>query len=162
MGNMVRQSVYVETTISSYLVAKPSADPLTANRQEITKRWWKTRSQYVLLISPEVIREIKSGAAVYAAKRAEVLSDIPILEFLPAIAQITDVLFSSGIFPVKARSDAIHLAFASAHASNILVTWNLKHLANPVSMRRSRDVISMLGFEMPEIFTPEQLLASGD
>src|ERR1035437_2898631 len=155
---MVRQSVYVETTIASYLVAKSSADRLSANRQQITKTWWDSRHQYTLMISPEVIREISLGDANYARKRVEVLTGIPILEPHDAVAQITEALLSSGVFPPNVRSDAIHMAFASAYASDILVTWNLRHIANPVSMKRSREIITMLGYEMPEICTPEQLL----
>jgi hypothetical protein len=159
---MIKQSVYVETTIASYLVAKPSTERLIANRQEITKTWWKSRTQYALMISPEVLREIGLGDAHCAKLREDLLTDVPVLEFQDAVVKISEALLASGVFPPKARSDAIHLAFASAYAIDILVTWNLRHIANPVSMKRAREIITMMGYVMPEICTPEQLLASGD
>jgi hypothetical protein len=158
---MAKQSVYVETTIASYLVAKPSANRLTAVRQELTKKWWGTRHAYALMISPEVIREISMGDSHYAERRKALLVDISAVGVTDAVVKMTEALLASGVFPSKARSDAIHLAFASAYAVDVLLTWNLKHIANPIAMKRSREIITMLGYAMPEICTPEQLLAAG-
>ena len=159
---MAKQSVYVETTIASYLVAKPSADRLTAVRQELTKKWWDTRHKYALMISPEVVREISMGDLHYAERRKTLLANISAVNVTDAVIRVTEALLAPSVFPAKARSDAIHLAFASAYATDVLLTWNLKHIANPVAMKRSREIITMLGHAMPEICTPEQLLASGD
>jgi hypothetical protein len=159
---MAKNSVYVETTIASYLVARPSENPLAAARQAITKAWWETRSHYNLMISPEVLREIAQGDAHAAKLREKTLIGIPVLDFQNAVAQISDALLASGVFPTRARSDAIHLAFASAYAADVLVTWNLRHIANPLAMKRSREIVTMMGYVMPEICTPEQLLATGE
>ena len=159
---MSKQSVYIETSVVSYLVAKPSRDRLTAIRQEITKRWWASRHRYVLMISNEVNREAGRGDAKFAQHRLDALLDIPVLLVTELIIKSSDTLVKAGIFPQKAHSDAIHVGFASAYAADILLTWNLKHLANPVSMKRTREIVTMLGMKMPEICTPEQLLAVGE
>jgi hypothetical protein len=113
------------------------------------------------MISPEVLREIALGDPQVAKLREKLLTDIPVVDFQNPIAGISDALLASGVFPAKARSDAIHLAFASAYAADVLVTWNLRHIANPLVMKRSREIVTMMGYVMPEICTPEQLLASG-
>ena len=145
-----RQSIYVETSVVSYLVAKPSRDRLIAARQEMTKDWWKIRDRYFLMISTEVRREAVRGDATYAARREEALSKISVLPLTDTIVSAANALLKAGALPPIAQSDAVHVAFASAYSVDILLTWNLRHLANPNCMKKVREIITMLGMRMPE------------
>jgi hypothetical protein len=61
------ESVYIETSVVSYLVAKPSRDAVTAWRQRLTREWWiEQRGRFVCVISPEVIAEAAAGDATFA------------------------------------------------------------------------------------------------
>ena len=73
-------SVYVETTVISYLTARPSSDVLLAGHQKATSLWWEhAHTDYDLYISEAVWAEIQAGDAEAAAKRVELAMDIPIL-----------------------------------------------------------------------------------
>jgi hypothetical protein len=39
----MRAKVYIETTIPSYLAARPSRDLLIAAHRQITREWWDRR-----------------------------------------------------------------------------------------------------------------------
>jgi predicted nucleic acid-binding protein len=158
---MAKEAVYIETSVVSYLVARISANQLIARRQEITRAWWSMRDNFVLMISPEVLDEVAEGDASYAKCREDALLGIQVLVAQEAVGAIAEALLKAGVIPTKCLSDAIHLGFATAYAADALITWNLKHLANLQSMKRAREIITMLGFNMPTICTPEQLLASG-
>jgi hypothetical protein len=73
-------SVYLETTIPSYLAARPSNDRLIAAHQLVTHDWWKTaKSRFRLFVSEEVLYEIQHGDPVYAARRLTLVDGIEIL-----------------------------------------------------------------------------------
>lgn len=116
----MKASVYIETTVVSYLVAEPSKDLIQAAHQQITRAWWATRDRFDLYIS----------AAVAAARRLEVLNRISLLAAGPRAGGVVRSLLQSGALPAKARLDAAHVAIAAVNGVDYLVTWNLRHLAN--------------------------------
>ena len=63
---MKKPSVYIETTIISYLAAKKSRDIIVRAHQKITKDWWeKQRDSFNLFISEVVLQEILQGDHKY-------------------------------------------------------------------------------------------------
>jgi len=156
---MSRATVYLDTSVVSYLVAGPTADAVNTARVTATREWWATiRPKTSVVVYSAVIAEISAGAPDMAAKRLAVVSDIAVLASTVDIERLTDLLLRKGLVPPKAAFDAAHLAFASCHEVDFLLTWNYRHLANPFILRQVRKLLLLYGRTAPEVITPEQML----
>lgn len=155
------ETVYIETTIVSYLVAQPSRDPVTAWRQQLTQTWWaQQRGQFTCVISQEVIAEAMEGDSEMAAKRMNALQGLPLLSGGTESAKLASELLARGLFPANARADAHHLATATCGAVDYLLTWNYRHLANAVVLHQVEKFCSGCGLVLPRVCTPEELMGS--
>jgi predicted nucleic acid-binding protein len=154
----MKRKVYVETSVISYLTARPSKTILGAAHQQITLAWWETRNQYELLVSESVLRECDAGDPDAARKRLAVLSDIPLLLITEQAVQIAESLVERGIIPPKAAEDALHIAIATVNGVDYLLTWNCRHIANPEIQRGIAEQLEKFGLFLPFICTPEELL----
>ena len=151
--------VYIETTIPSYLVARPSRDLLQAARQQITHTWWNdARQHYDLCISAIVLDEAASGDADAAQRRLAFLQALPLLDLTEAVNNVAKAIMASGLLPQEATRDAIHIAVSSVHGIDILLTWNCRHIANAAIMKELRTIVAGCGYELPILCTPEELL----
>jgi predicted nucleic acid-binding protein len=152
-------SVYLETTIVSYLAAKPSRDLIIAAHQQITHDWWQSaHARFDLYVSEAVLDEITAGDPDAAARRAMLIENVPVLQFSDDVAQLISEYDGRLGLVGRARADLAHLAFAVAYGLEYLVTWNCHHLANGEMIRRLRDANDELGRRSPIILTPEELL----
>ena len=153
------QTVYIETSIVSYLRQNPSSQIVTAARQLLTHRWWnEERGQYELVISQYVIDEASAGNPTLAAERMQLLDGIPLLPHAPEIVTLAEQIMSLGVLPEKAQVDALHIATVAYHEIQYLLTWNCKHIANAKILPRIHDLLAMQGIPIPIICTPEELL----
>src|SRR6266480_3126159 len=99
----MKAKLYLETTIPSYLVGRPSRDLMVAAHQQITREWWESRrGDFDLYVSELVVQEVRAGDAQLAARRLEVLADIPILGTSDEIMKLAEELISEGPIPRKA------------------------------------------------------------
>lgn len=105
-----------------------------------------------------MLDECAEGEAEMAKRRGELLDGIPLLELTDDVVAIAEMLLARQIIPAKAADDAIHIAVASVHRIDYLVTWNCKHLANPRNWRRIADCVAGFGFRATVICTPEDLI----
>ena len=154
----LKSTVYIETTIPSYLTARPSRDLIVAGRQELTRLWWETRrDKFSLCISDFVIEEATRGHPEAARKRLEVLAEVPLLEIDNEVVGLTKTILESGLIPNKAAADAGHVAVASRHGVDYMITWNCTHLANAEILRYINYVVSEAGYFLPTICTPDEL-----
>lgn len=154
-------TVYIETSIVSYLRQKPSAQVVTAARQLLTHQWWNDeRANYDLVVSQYVIDEVSGGDPTLAAERLESLDGIPVLPNAPEIPQIANEIMSLGVLPAKAQVDALHIASVAHHRIQYLLTWNCKHIANAKILPRIHNALTNLGVPIPIICTPEELLGN--
>lgn len=152
-------SVYVETTIVSYLTARKSRDLVVAAHQEITQRWWNRRRRaFELYCSQAVIREARAGDKHAAAKRLAALEDMPLLEVNESARRLAAALVKAATLPDKAIEDALHIALAAAHGMDYLLTWNCKHIANAEIRNIVAAVSYAHGYGAPVICTPEELM----
>ncbi len=152
-------TVYIETSIVSYLRQKPSNHVVTAARQLLTYRWWHLqRTQYDLVISQYVIDEASAGDPVLAAERMGLLDGIPLLPHAPEIVELAEQIISLHVLPNKAQVDALHIASVAYHEIEYLLTWNCKHIANARILPRIYELFAKLGIYIPIICTPEELL----
>ena len=117
--------IYIESTMPSYLVARPARDLLQAARQQMTKDWWDLKSgQHELFTSQIVLDEIAEGERAMANRRLKIMSGVPVLELTAGAADLTRRILDSGLVPAKADADAAHIALATVHQMDILLTWN--------------------------------------
>ena len=77
---MDKPSLYMETSIPSFLLAEPSRDLVASARQEITRTWWRRdHARVTVFISDAVIYEAKRGDPAAAKKRNEFIEPFPLL-----------------------------------------------------------------------------------
>ena len=154
-------TVYIETSIISYMRQKPSTHVVLAARQLLTHQWWNDeRSNYQLVASQLVIDEASAGDPTLAAERLHLLAEIPLLPLDPVIADIADEIMSRAILPEKARTDALHIATVAHHRIQYLLTWNCRHIANARILPRIHDVLNGLLIPVPVICTPEEMVGN--
>ena len=151
--------IYIESTIPSYVVARPARDLLQAARQQITRDWWDLqREQHELFTSQIVLDEIAFGEKVMAQLRLELLQGVPLLQVTDTVKEFARKVLSSGLLPVTADRDAVHIALASAYKMDILLSWNCRHIANAAIQARLRKLADAAGLTLPVICTPEELM----
>jgi hypothetical protein len=152
-------TAYIETTVPSYYVARTSLNLLQASRQASTRMWWDSGcSGFDLFTSLEAIDEAREGNEEMAAIRLALLKKATQLEITDDVGLLAQKLVNGGLVPDKAASDAIHIAVASVHSMDYLVTWNFKHIANPFIRERLRKVVQESGFRLPVMCSPDELL----
>ena len=150
--------LYLETTIPSYLVARPSADMRLLADQQATKEWWEEcRHDFDLFVSHTVIAEAGRGDERLAAARLEALRGVAILHPSPAGEELAERLLVEGIIPPIAADDAAHLGFAATHDMDYLLTWNCRHINNPALRRRIERACAACGVKCPVICSPAEL-----
>jgi len=153
------ETVDIETSVVSYLVARPPANTLAHQWHVWTKDWWRLRRPgFECVISAEVSREAAAGDPKASRQRLEVLSTLTELRRTPAVDKLTEVFLSAGPLPAQAKADALHLAVATIWQVDYLLTWNLKHLANAAILSRLQPVAERHGHRMPRVCTPLQLM----
>lgn len=158
MSHLLPLSVYLETTIPSYLASRPSRDLVTAAHQQVTHEWWSAaRTSFRLYVSEAVIDEIRGGDPEIAAKRLELVEDLPILELRDDVLDLVEIYGRGLGLPDRAQVDLVHIAFAVAYDLDYLVTWNCKHIANGSVIRRLGELNRRLKKPTPVIVTPEEL-----
>ncbi|MBK1725156.1 type II toxin-antitoxin system VapC family toxin [Thiocystis violacea] len=158
----MKRRVYLETSVISYLTARPSKTIIGAAHQQITLAWWDKRADYDLFMSELVLRECAAGDPDAARKRLEIIENIPLLVATEESYQLADNLLKKGIIPAKAAEDSLHIAIATTHSVDYLLTWNCKHIANPELQRKIMDYLIEQGQFLPFICTPEELLGEED
>jgi hypothetical protein len=158
---MDKPTLYLETSVISYLAARPSRDPVTARNQQITREWWDTRRiNYELRTSDIVLAEVREGDLVTASRRLSLLQDVPTLSAKGRkVAWLANELLRSVPLPGKAHADALHIAVAAVNGMEYLLTWNCKHIANPRLSARIERVIRAAGLRRPLLCTPAELIA---
>ena len=155
----MKPKVYVETTIPSYLTARKSNDILVAAHQQLTGEWWTLRRQnFGLFTSELVLEEAASGDTDAAGRRLAMLHGLPLLDLTAEVSRLAGHFLVSGLIPAKAADDALHVAFATAHGMDFLLTWNCRHIANAEIMGRLAEAAAEFGLRLPVLCTPEQLM----
>jgi len=153
-------TVYIETSIISYLRQKPSRQIVTAARQLLTHRWWHgERKHYELVVSQYVIDEASAGDPILAAERLESLDGIPLLSHAPEIPKLADEIMSLCVFPEKHKSTLFTSRLSRIIRYNTYLMWNCKHIANAKILPHIHDLLAKLGIPIPIIYTPEELLS---
>ena len=157
----MKPKIYLETSIVSYLTARLSRDLITAANQQITQDWWeKRRLDFDLYTSQLVLDEAGKGDVNMAQKRLEILQSISLLEINDDAALLGGEIIRQKLLPLKAAADASHIALATVHRLDYLLTWNCTHIANAEIFPKVYNLCRATGYNPPVICTPIELLGA--
>jgi hypothetical protein len=152
-------TLYLETSVISYLTARETRDTHAARKQLITRHWWHKFSSHHTTFSSDVVHmEARRGDPHAAARRTEVLSRFPCIHQTSQSNELAARIFALCRLPARAEGDAHHVAIAAINGLHVVLTWNCSHLANGHMIPLMRHACEAYGYAVPHIYTPEQLI----
>jgi hypothetical protein len=159
---MAKPKVYIETSIPSFY-HEVRTEPDMIARKQWTQDWWDSFSKdYFLVTSVAVLDELNRGNFPNQNKALELINDLPLVSIEYEIQEIVQAYIQHTVMPADPSGDALHLALASYHKCDFLLTWNCKHLANANKFGHIRRVNVMLGLYVPLLVTPLELIGGKD
>lgn len=155
-----RLRVYLETSFVSYLTGAPTSDEKVASDQAFARKWWETeRENCDCYVSPYTIEESSIGNAESVERRLSVIQDIAVIQIDPnEVNDLAGKLLAGHAVPEKEVTDALHIAAASVARMDFLLTFNCRHMANPHTLPKTRDIVVSAGYVCPAIMTPKTFL----
>lgn len=158
----MKPKVYVETSIPSFYYEMRTEADMVA-RREWTRSWWeKALHDCDVVTSPAVIDELERGDFPSRAQCLELMASLPLVTIERPVLDIVQTYITRTVMPRDPVGDALHLALASFHRCDFLVTWNCKHLANANKFGQIRRVNALLGLYVPSLVTPLELPGDDD
>lgn len=155
---MGKKRVYVESSVISWLTARPPRnDILKQAKQRQTELWWEYRSNWDCFLSPLVLLEISHGDPEAAMRRREKAKLLPEWPGSPEANALAKLLVARKLVPESSAPDALHLASAAFHRADYLLTWNQTHLDNLELRFRIEELIRGWGLKPAKVITPERL-----
>ena len=155
----MKRRVYIETTIVSYLTARPSRNLIRTVHEALTREWWRGhRHLYDLYTSHIVLEEAGKGDADAARRRLLAVRDVPLVAPVESAIVLARQILDSGILHRRAATDALHLAIATVHRMDVLLTWNCRHLANASILVDVGRFLRIKGYEAPVVCTPNEMM----
>ena len=159
----MNESVYIESSVISYLTARPSRDLVIAGHQAVTAEWWNERRlRYDVYLSPLVVEEISAGDASAAEERLRVIADIPSVTIAAEAESLASALLAANAVPANSARDALHVAIAATQGIDYLITWNFRHINNASTRTMVVSVVSDFGLVCPVLCSPEELMGEDD
>ena len=160
MGEEKKQKVYLETSFVSYLTGRATTREPVASWQAASRQWWEAvRPSCDLFVSRYVVMEAENGDVEQIARRIEVIRDIPLLDVgQEKIEEVAKILIDEHAVPENEATDAYHIATAAFYGMDVLLTWNCRHMANPVTLPTTAMIIRDAGYRCPIIITPSEFM----
>jgi len=157
----MKRTVYIETSIVSYLAGRPSRDLMIAAHQQATRELWpRLTSEFETYVSALVREEAARGDADQAEKRLKAIAPFPMLDIVEEARALAQEIIAGKAIPPEYPVDALHIAVAAVNGIHILLTWNFAHMNNPFTRMMVRQVVQNAGYECPEICSRDELLES--
>lgn len=154
----MKPRIYIETTVISYLAARPARDVVSLARQEMSREFWLwAPTVYELCCSRLTRDEVSKGDSAAASRRlifADQCSTLP-EDFL--VADLAKRLIDTKAVPATEPEDAAHIAIATLAQMKYIVSWNFSHMVSPEAKRQLEKAIVKLGFDAPLLGTPEEI-----
>lgn len=157
----MRPRVYIETSIPSFYFESRTAPEMVA-RRDWTRQWWHCAEDYELVTSAAVVTELGRGDFPSRDSCLKLLASVPVVTIEPAVLDIVKTYITHHVMPNDPVGDALHLALASYHKCDFLLTWNCRHLANANKFGHIRRINTLLGLFVPALVTPLELLGGKD
>ena len=154
----MKPKLYLETSIISYLTARPSRDVVINANQQLAQEWWESRQNFEIFVSQMVIDEISKGDSNFAQKRLNLIQDFPLIDFNVEALDLAKEILRQNVLPPKATLDVFHIAATAVNEMDFLLTLNCKHIANAFIFRRIEKICTEFGYETPIVCTPQEIL----
>lgn len=158
----MRKRIYIETTIPSFYYTRRQ-DVQSQARSSWTRQWWdELAEESALVSSAAVIAELRRGRSDKVKDRIELLEFAELLPITEEVEEIAEIYIAKLVMPKDPQGDALHLALASFHRVDVLLTWNCVHLANANKFDRIRLLNFEIGLPTPTLTTPLNFLSGGE
>ena len=155
----MKKRIYVETTVVSYLTARPSRDLMVAGHQEATREPWpQLAAKYETYVSALVYEEVRGGDPDQARMRLSAIERFAMLDIDDEARTLAEKIIDGRAIPPEFPEDALHIALAAVNGIEVVITWNFAHLNNPFTRMMVRQIVESEGYECPEICSPDELL----
>ena len=156
----MKPRIYVETSVITYLAARPSADAINSTRQHFSYQLWQQREKVELLLSDAVLAEVQTGDADAVHNRLVYCNALALLDLHPQAEDLARHLLREKAVPTKAFTDAVHIAIASLHSIRFIASWNFRHIVGALARRNIEVALAKADAFVPVIATPEEILES--
>ena len=155
-----RLKVYLETSFVSYLTGDVTANAKVAADQAYTKLWWeRERSKCDIFVSVYTAAEAAKGREDSARRRIEAIDGIPLVPVVDDdVIALAGQLLEAHALPPGETTDALHIASATVGGVDVLLTWNCRHMANPHTLPRTKEIVRAAGYHCPDIMTPKTFI----
>lgn len=149
--------VYLETSFVSACVTTRQ-DPASIYRRQTSNEWMQTQAaRHQLFVSAEVFRELDHPDYAQRTEALAFIAGTPVLAVDEEASGLARILVQERVMPGPPVGDAVHVAVACVHGIDYLLTWNVRHLANPNKLSHLRTVCLRVGRIPPAIITPDLL-----
>ena len=149
--------VYLETSFVSACVSTRS-DAASVYRRDTSLEWWRTQRQlHEINVSDEVVAELAYPAYPNREPALAFIADLTVLPISQSAVGLAEVLIRERAMPGPLKGDALHVAIATVAALDYILSWNVRHLANPNKIQHLRAICLKAGLLPPQIITPDLL-----
>ena len=150
----MKPKVYIETSIPSFYF-ETRTSPEAVARRNWTQEWWDNeRQKYELVTSIAVVDELRATPKFKREQCLLLINSIALLPISEEVIEVAEVYISQKVMPNNPTGDALHLALASWHKCDYLLTWNCKHIANANKAVHVKRINSKLDLFIPQLYTP--------
>ena len=157
-----KETIYVETSIFGYLTARSTTNLILAANIKVTQDWWDNCCSAFTVYASELVEyEAAKGDKAIASQRLDLLKPIMYLDITEKTIELAQEFLQQSNLPPKATNDSIHIALATVYGLDYLLTWNCKHIANAQIQKKLSRISLNLGYELPVICTPYELMEYG-
>ena len=158
----INETIYIETSIFGYLTARSTNNLILAANIKVTKDWWNTYHDFFTIYVSELVEdEVAKGDKAIANERLDLLKSIMYLDIIEEAVELSQEFLRQSNLPPKASNDALHIALATVYGLDYLLTWNCKHMANAQIQKKLSQISIKLGYDLPIICTPYELINYG-
>ena len=155
----MKRTVYVETSIFGYLTARSTTNLILAANTKITQDWWDIYHTVFTIYASELVEdEATKGDKAIANRRLALLKPLMYLDITQDAIELSQAFLQQSNLPQKAANDSLHIALATVYGLDYLLTWNCKHMANAQIQKKLLQISLQLGYELPVICTPYELV----
>jgi hypothetical protein len=157
-----RPLLYIETSVFGFYYDE---QPRNATRHEAAVTLLEQIRLGILLAatSPLTFDELRRSAEPCRARLLALVADLEILNpDEQDVKRLTAAYLRDRAVPEAYGDDARHVAFATVGKADVLVSFNLRHLANERAERMIGAVNLREGYQLLRIKTPEEVLSYAD
>ncbi len=149
----MRQRIYIDTSV----IGGYHDDEFKNDTRKLFERiadkeydvYFSEVNETELFLAPENVREVKSRIPETCYHYIELNDEV---------RNLADTYLVENILGESSYNDALHIALATIHRLDCLISWNFKHIVNFDKIRLFNSVNLRLGYQMIDIRSPLEFL----